>query len=322
MSTKRATIGRTLTHTPFRETASPETFSSVFVLNSGRKATFRLETVAPGDVATKTYVRQETNGRDQSALTPESLRDITRTLKFQQFFPAIGVKSGDNIEILDGSRRRAAALICHTGLNILVTDSSLTTEEARKLAKDIQTAKEHNIREVGLRLLALKNAGLNQKEIAVQEGLSQAKVTRALQAAAISGELLALFPVQSELTFSDYKTLSAVEESLQKNDIALKTLLENMGIEVDRVLANRELAEDEAKNRIIKIIARESELLTSPASKDKAVIASLWTFADKDRFARKRSRGRLFSYEFNRLSKDVQDELDKAIENVLKKHLS
>ncbi|MCL7707797.1 chromosome partitioning protein ParB, partial [Enterobacter kobei] len=47
-----------------------------------------------------------------------------------------------------------------------------------------------------------------------------------------------------------------------------------------------------------------------------------WRFSDKDRFARKRTKGRLFSYEFNRLSRDVQDELDRAIESVLKKHLS
>ncbi|EKY3225387.1 ParB family protein [Cronobacter dublinensis] len=322
MSTKRVTIGRTLTHSPFKESTDAETFTSVFVLSSGRKATFRMETVAPADVADKTFVRQETNGRDQSALTPESLRDITRTLKFQQFFPAIGVKAGDRIEILDGSRRRAAALICHTGLTVLVTEAALSAEEARKLAKDIQTAKEHNIREVGLRLMALKEAGLNQKEIAEQEGLSQAKVTRALQAASVSAALLAFFPVQSELTFSDYKTLCAVEESLLKNEIALQTLIETISGEVDIVLSEPELAEDEVKNRIVRIIAREGELLTSPGPKDKAVIASLWRFPDKDRFARKRTKGRLFSYEFNRLPREVQDELDRAIENVLKKHLS
>nr|EKY1975419.1 chromosome partitioning protein ParB [Cronobacter sakazakii] len=51
MSTKRVTIGRTLTHSPFKESTDAETFTSVFVLSSGRKATFRLESVAPADVA-------------------------------------------------------------------------------------------------------------------------------------------------------------------------------------------------------------------------------------------------------------------------------
>lgn len=322
MSNKRVTIGRTLTHSPLKEAPEAETFSSVFVLNSGRKATFRFERVEPADVAEKTFVRQETNGRDQSALTPESLRDITRTLKFHQFFPAIGVKAGDKIEILDGSRRRAAALLCRAGLNILVTDSSLTMEEARKLAKDIQTAKEHNIREIGLRLQALKDSGMNQKDIAAQEGLSQAKVTRALQAAAVSVELISLFPVQSELTFTDYKLLSSVEANLRKNEIECSTLIDNISGEIDLVLSDDDLAEDEIKNRIIKIVTKESDILISPERKDKVQVQSLWNFTDKDRFARKRSKGRLFSYEFNRLPREVQDKLDEAIESVLKNHLS
>ncbi|SUI05122.1 plasmid partition protein B [Salmonella enterica subsp. enterica] len=60
----------------------------------------------------------------------------------------------------------------------MVTDENLSADEARQLAKDIQTAKEHNLREIGLRLIALKESGFNQKEIAELEGLSQAKVTR------------------------------------------------------------------------------------------------------------------------------------------------
>lgn len=322
MNNKRITIGRTLNHSPLKENNSDDVYTAVFVLNSGRKATFRLEVVPAEEVEEKTYVRQETNGRDQTSLTPESLRDITRTLKFQQFFPAIGVKDGEKIEILDGSRRRAAALICRAGLTVLVTDTALKSEEARRLAKDIQTAKEHNIREVGLRLLVLKDAGLNQKEIAVQEGLSQAKVTRALQAASVSSDLITLFPVQSELTFSDYKLLSSIEENLHKVDVELKNLIETVTPDIHLTLADEELAEDEVKNRILKILLKESEILTKPGAKERAIVENLWNFSDKDRFARKRSKGRLFSYEFNRLPKNVQDELDIAIEAVLKRNLN
>lgn len=39
----------------------------------------------------------------------------------------------------------------------------------------------------------------------------------------------------------------------------------------------------------------------------------------KGMFARKRVKGRNFSYEFGRLSKELQDELDKAIQAVLDK---
>ena len=47
----------------------------------------------------------------------------------------------------------------------------------------------------------------------------------------------------------------------------------------------------------------------------------LWEFGDKNRYARKKTRGRAFSYEFNRLPADLQSEIDAAIAVVLAKHL-
>lgn len=323
MNGKRATIGRTLNPATFTaENNKSGALSQTFVLASGKKASFTLQNIPANEVIEKTFVVQETNGRDQSALTPESLKDITRTLRLQQFFPCIGVNSGNRIEIIDGSRRRASAILCHVGLNVMVTKDAISPEDARKLAKDIQTAREHNIREVGFRLLTLKNAGMNQKEIAEQEGLSQAKVTRALQAASVPQDLISLFPVQSELTFSDYKMLTVATEFLDSKNIGYVQLVDNVSSEVDLLLADDSLAEDEVKNRIIRVISREASVLASRPDKDKAVITALWAFNDKDRYARKRTKGRTFSYEFNRLSKELQDELDQAIERVLKKQLS
>ncbi|MFP2429070.1 ParB family protein [Enterobacter ludwigii] len=320
MSTKRATIGRTFSNQPLSN-ADPDILEQVFTLSSGRRVVFTLKTIPANEVEAKTFVVQAINGRDQNALTPESLKDITRTLKLQQFFPCIGIQRDNGIEILDGSRRRSAAILCHTELKILVTVSPMSADEARKLAADIQTAKEHNIREIGMRLLAIKQTGMTQKEIAELEGLSQAKVTRALQAASVSAELISLFPVQSELTFSDYKVLCAVEEQLKYEGIAIEDLIMNIAPEVD-IMSLHNLPEDEVKNKIIKLINKEYSLLTSSGKKEKSVISVLHKFNDKDRFARKKVRGRMFSYEFNRLSKEVQDELDRVISETLRKHLN
>lgn len=319
---KRATIGRTFTPSALGDISSDNNVEQVFTLSTGRKAVFTLQRVPANEVESKTYVVQETNGRDQSALTPESLKDIISTLRFQQFFPCIGIERENGIEIVDGSRRRASAIIGHTALNVMVTKTPLTADEARKLAKDIQTAKEHNIREVGLRLQALKESGMSQKEIAEMEGLSQAKVTRAIQAASVSAQLVTIFPVQSELGFADYKSLANIEELLNSKNLAVESLLETTSPEIDLILADSGLAEDEAKNRIVKILMRETAAMAAVSGKEKPVISNLWSFPDKDRFARKRSKGRMFTYEFNRLSKDIQDELDEAIESVLRKNLS
>lgn len=107
-------------------------------------------------LGSETTVNFLVNGRDQSALTKESVSDIIRTINLQRLFPAIGRRIDGKIEILDGSRRHAAAIFCGVGLDILVTNTNISLGDARQLAADIQTAREHNIREIGLRLIQLR----------------------------------------------------------------------------------------------------------------------------------------------------------------------
>ncbi len=322
MARKRPTIGRTFTSSILgEENTASGSQQHVFVLSTGRHATFTEMILEHDRVAEDTFVVEETNGRDQTALTADSLKDITRTLRFQQFYPCIGIQNDERIEILDGSRRRASALLCHVGLRVLVTREALTVAEARHLAKDLQTSLQHNIREVGLRLQRMKEAGMNQKEIAEKEGLSQAKVTRALQAAAAPRELVALFPVQSELTFSDYRLLFTAGELLSAKGIEYAQLIDNIMPEMEPILTGSDLAEDEVKNRLMKMISREAASLADKTGRDRAVLTPLWSFSEKDRFARKRVKGRTFSYEFNRLPKELQDELDRMIGHILKKNL-
>ncbi|EHN6806651.1 ParB/RepB/Spo0J family partition protein [Salmonella enterica] len=322
MSGNRKTIGRNFNSQSVVVEASSDAVVQYFTLKSGRKVKFTRITIPAGEVASKTFVRQETNGRDQSALTKDSLKDIIRTIKFQQFFDCIGAQEDEKIEILDGSRRRAAAIEAHTGLNVMVTKEKLTVEEARQLAKDIQTAKEHNIREIGIRLLALKELGLNQKEIAQQEGLSQAKVTRAIQAATVPQELISLFPVQYELSFSDYKNLSELDNRLTEKSISYDELLENISVELTKIVAEESLLEDEKKSAILKLITKGSATLIADPPKEKSLVSELWSFNEKDKYARKRVKGRNLTYEFNRLSKEVQRDMDEAIQAVLKRHLA
>ncbi|ENP6179118.1 ParB/RepB/Spo0J family partition protein [Salmonella enterica subsp. enterica serovar Typhimurium] len=319
---RRKTIGRQLNTQASMVEMTDTQRSQVFTLKTGRKITFRFVRVPASDVESKTFVNQETNGRDQLALTRESLKSIIQTIKFQQLFPCIGIQQGERIEILDGSRRRASAIYIRTGLDVMVTNELLSADEARHLAKDIQTAKEHNLREIGLRLMALKEYGFNQKEIAELEGLSQAKVTRALQAAAVPQELISLFPVQSELSFSDYKILLEVNEKLSEKGLTSEGLIQSVSDQHDAILSDYERPDDEQKSSILKLISQASQALIAPPPKEKSVISALWTFEEKDKFARKRVKGRTLTYEFSRMSKVVQDELDKAINEVLERNLS
>lgn len=316
--TKRKTIGRTFS-TPVTTQPTTSAAAQTFTLASGKKATFELKTISAEKLEHETYVDLLTNGRDQTALTPESLSDITRTITLQQFFPAIGRYINGKIEILDGSRRRAAALAMQVGLNILVTDTDITTDDAQQLAADIQTAKEHNLREIGLRLLLLRESGFNQTEIAHSQQLSKAKVTRAIQAASVPADMLSVFPVQSELSYNDYKLLLDIAALFKHKKLDIETLI----VAVDDAMQSgtEQLTADEWTKQALKLYREHSAIMVDKPKAEKAKISTLWKFDDKNKFARKRTKGRDFSYEFSRLPKGLQAELDDVIEETLKKHL-
>lgn len=86
---RRKTIGRQLNTQASMVEMTDTQRSQVFTLKTGRKITFRFVRVPASDVESKTFVNQETNGRDQLALTRESLKSIIQTIKFQQFFPVL-----------------------------------------------------------------------------------------------------------------------------------------------------------------------------------------------------------------------------------------
>ncbi|WP_312698627.1 ParB/RepB/Spo0J family partition protein, partial [Escherichia coli] len=111
------------------------------------------------------------------------------------------------IEVLDGTRRRAACIYNNVKFEILVTKDSIDIADARQLAKDIQTAREHSLRELGKRLEVTYGASMTQEEIAQAESISPAKVTRAFQAASVPDEMISVFPVINDISLSDYHFL-------------------------------------------------------------------------------------------------------------------
>ncbi|WP_282175141.1 ParB family protein [Vibrio diabolicus] len=321
MTTKRKTIGRTLSGTTFdNEPSQPADATRTFTLASGQSATFTLKTIMADRLKDKTFVDLTTNGRDQDALTEASVADITRTLTLQQFFPAIGREVGDKIEILDGSRRRAAALFVGTGLEVLVTQDALSSDDARQLAADIQTAREHNLREIGIRLLVLRDGGMSQKEIAICQNLSAAKVTRAIQAASVPAEMLQVFPDHAELAYPDYKKLLEIATAVAGKGLDLADVIAQVMVDHDELASD--LAPDEVKMALMKAYSRAADQQLAKPTPKKAKVEPLWQFDDAKVFARKRSKDRNFSYEFSRLPRALQKELDQVIGKTLAKHLA
>ncbi|WP_305812773.1 ParB family protein [Photobacterium leiognathi] len=290
----------------------------IWQLASGEVATFNEVELSYERVSEDTFVTFDINGRDQSLLTAESLEDLN-SLEFQQFYPAVGHEVDGKINILDGSRRRAWFLLQQGRVKtfrILVTQDQISIGDAKALAKQLQTAKEHNLREIGKQCLVIKEAHpeMTQAEIANQVALSQAGVSKAIKAASIDDGLVALFPVVNALSHPDYTVLDKVMK-LYSDKRSLNKFIK--AIEKERVNIQAEYSTNEQKCLIIKAIKKELALELEKQNSDRAEVTTLVEFTSKGMFARKRVKGRNFSYEFGRLPKNIQERLDKEIAKIL-----
>jgi len=286
--------------------------SRTFTLKSGNQAKFVSTVVLSGDIESKTFVDSSVNGRDQTMLTPESVSDISRSIKLQQFFPAIGREVNGRIEILDGTRRRAACIFNQTKFEILVTKDEISLADARQLATDIQTAREHSLRELGKRFEVMYCNGMTKDEIAQAENISPAKVTRAFQAAAVPDEMIAVFPSINDISLADYKLLLQVAEDARTKGIAIAELMGKVQVQIEQTDSTRD------KAKIIAIIRSESKNLKSAPMKQIETV-KLREFSDHRQYARKKTdqKKRLVIYEFSRISPAVQSEIDDAIKKIM-----
>lgn len=316
-------MGRTLGNSSFSKMLSETESTRTFTLRSGLTARFTLTKILHDDIETQTYVDATINGRDQAFLTEESVSDISRTIKLQQFFPAIGREVDGRTEVLDGSRRRAACLYSGMPFEVLVTKDELSLSDARQLAIDIQTAKEHTLRELGNRLKLMYPEHMNQSDIAAAEGLSPAKVTRAFQAASVPDEMIAVFPSVGELSINDYKTLLDIAEKAASRQISVQELAEGVR---ERIAHDAITEHDDpaVKANIIGYFRAASAEPKSARDAKKVVTEKIAEFGDKKQFARKKTDAekRLVTYEFSRLPAAWQAELDDAVKAVIEKMLA
>ncbi|WP_172606647.1 ParB family protein [Pantoea coffeiphila] len=312
-------MGRTLGNSSFSKMLNDSSNERVFTLKSGVEARFVLKRVLHNEIDKRTYVDSTINGRDQAFITPESVSDISRTINLQQFFPAIGREVNGRIEVLDGSRRRAACLYSNAAFEVLVTSDDLTLSDARQLATDIQTAREHTLRELGKRLKVMYPAGTSQADIAHAEGLSAAKVTRAFQAAEVPDDMIAVFPELGDLSISDYQTLLDIAEKTKARGASLDDLIEAVLERIEKDTADEQDGVT-AKAKIIGYFRAENAEVKAKPVKN-ILTEKLASFKDKKQFARKKSDSikRLVTYEFSRLPASYQAELDAAIRTIMHK---
>lgn len=289
-------------------------------LKSGETHTFSYQYIEPQDVETKTVVDEQVNLRNQNNLTAENLTDITTTIKIQQFYPAIGFLREDGvIVLLDGSRRRMSAILTKVGFIVLVSSKVISYSDAQQLAKDIQSSKEHNLKERGKRWLALNDL-LEAKTIAEQENVSEATVSRGIMAAKVSDEMASLFHDENHLTTLNWVDLYKIENEIMP---ASKVTFDDLKSSVDEYkLENKEHLGSDLKDSDRKLVAIIKKLANPPKQSEKpqAVTEVIHDYGNSVKMQKKVSGARMYSLTFGRVSKEAQKEIEKAAQEILQKH--
>ncbi len=206
-------INRSTTQFPGRNNIGKK-----WVLASGAEATFVERDISYDILESKTFVDFEVNGRWQELLTDAVLSRLS-SLDKQQFMPAIGIEHDNGqIEILDGSNRRAYILSKNgeiSSLRALITKSKISKDDAKALAKEIRSGLEQCLYEIGMLAKPYEKQGKSQREIAKLIGFSQSKINKGLKTRSIPEEIIKLFPSAYDLTWPDYQSLIEISKALK-----------------------------------------------------------------------------------------------------------
>jgi len=182
---------------------------NLWTLVSGRKISFTEITVPAEDVETLTYVN-ELNRRIQEEV---STRSLAGSIKRQQYQSCIAQLIDGRYLILDGSRRRQAAIEANRPLRVLFCVEELTLPEVKGLSKESQSSEEHSLRDNGKHfeyLLKHPDFPMTVEQVLEEEGINKSFYDRCVRAWAVPSELIALFETPTDLGDESFRKLTRV----------------------------------------------------------------------------------------------------------------
>jgi ParB family chromosome partitioning protein len=178
------------------------------------------------------------NIRDQEQLTTDSLRDILASIADVQLYPAIGYLDDNVVKIVDGSRRRKAAIIKDCQYLVEVASCTLSLKDAEEIVRISEQKKKLSYFEWGRFYTAKLEHGFysDAKSMAEAEGISTGYLSLCLNAAKIPSDILSIF-IDSSLVASQKNTQLLIDlvKTIEQIDMSLESFLD--GIDSDLNLA-------------------------------------------------------------------------------------
>ena len=295
-------IGR-IPHMEDDETHSIQ--SKIFKFKSGRSVEFFYKTIAANDVPDLTYVDRH-NLRIGEELTKESLASIIESIRSNQFQPVIAQKVDDAYSILDGSRRRQAAIFAEVGLEMLYCNEALVKDEVKQVVKEITSSESFSLRDLGryFSLLMNEDPTLKYDDIAEQEGYNKGIVSKALAAWTIPSDLIAMFPIPRNITYNQFNDLSKIVSKLSQEKMDLTDFV--IGLVVDAAASNDD---------VFKVILDASKIKPKKDTNKPRKIIDV----DAKKWVKIKSIGEKNVIELARIPKPEMEKIEKFIVELLSK---
>ena len=204
-------------------------------LSSGKLIKLRLQTFTGKDEIEHKTCIDSSNIREQSWLNTQSLSDILPTIATIQLYPAIGYYSKGSILIVDGSRRRAAAIISNCSFIVEVSDQPLSKQEAKEIVDISDKKKKFTDFEWGkFYTTKMDKSELSQKDFSKLEGISESTMSRYINAYRVDDMLYSLFidratinsVADSQRLIKIFKSINSTEHCVDEFVVDVHDLIE------------------------------------------------------------------------------------------------
>ncbi|EGU44708.1 DNA-binding protein parB [Vibrio ichthyoenteri ATCC 700023] len=223
------------------------------------------------DIESSTAV-DVSNIRDQEQLTAENLQDIISSIDDIQLYPAIGYLDDGIVKIVDGSRRRKAAIIKNCQYVVEVANCKLSLKDAEEIVRISEQKKKLSYVEWGRFYQAKLSQGIypDAKTMADAEGVSTGYLSLCINAAKVPNELLNLFLDNSLIASQKHtKLLVNVTKVLQSRDIKLQSFIDDLEGELVIALENACTPEEHTELVCHIIGTAKDRLIRTPKNKEK-----------------------------------------------------
>ncbi len=290
--------------------------ANLITFKSGETEEMIFTVVDASDVEQNTYLSTEIQPRIYSELDKKKIAKLAKSMKRHQFVPCFGFKDAKGrICIFDGSRRRAAATQADLPLNIWVISKPVSIEDAKWIAREMQTNTESlNRRENGTVFFEQQSGNevanipaMTLREIAEDSGFSLGYVHNAIMTAKVNSELILLITedtdcVESDLTVPNYKALLEIQQATKQKQVEITEVGQQYQEKLNQL--------DTAAKRISFL---SKQLMEKKATTKVNSFVSLIDI-DKNKWVRKIEKNpRKVVFEFSRMDSELISEVEAFI---------